>query len=90
MPPYILDNERELYNSNLHLLLKKLSVQTEEDLGGHLNYCVTYLLNNLFLARRKYVRVNTLRGSVDNAVSEWYRKLAVPYEDEKIKLNGEV
>lgn len=59
---------------------------------GELNYCFTvlalrYLRHNGGLT---YQRINDVLGALEGAKQEFYRRMAVPYEDEKIKLNGDV
>jgi len=88
--PYIKPNDRVPYDEPLKDLLDKLSEQDEEDLGGHLNYCVTYLINNLWRNKQRYVRVNTIRGAMENLISEWYLVHVFPYEKEKRRENGGV
>lgn len=88
--PYILSEDREKYTESLEKLLSELSKQNEDDLGGHLNYCITEILRCLFEGKRRYVRINTLRGAIENAWTEFARREVAPYEDEKIKKNGDV
>ena len=58
---------------------------------GELNYQITRLLidyldyNNLC-----YQTINDIMGALEGAKVEFYRRVAIPYEDEKIKENGDV
>jgi len=59
--------------------------------AGDLNYVVT----QLSLAFLKGVGINyndiaLVTGVLTNVNQEFYRRLASPYEDSKIKLNGDV
>jgi len=88
--PYIKTSERMPYYEHLQGLTSELSKQSEENLGGHFNFCVSYLLKRLWENKSRYVRLNTLRGAIDNAVDEWYRCNAVDYEKEKKEENGDI
>lgn len=88
--PYIPSDDRKPYNEHLEALLHELTKQSETDLGGHLNYCVSYLMKRLWEDKKRYVRANTLRGALENALDEWYRFHIVPYEEKKRKENGDV
>lgn len=59
--------------------------------AGELNYSITLLCDD-FLRRmgRKYANVNTVIGVLECAKQEFYRRIASPYENEKIALNGDV
>jgi hypothetical protein len=58
---------------------------------GHLNYLITQLcqeyqeLNGL-----SYQTINDIVGALTCAKEEYYRRVAVPYENQKIKSNGDV
>jgi len=59
--------------------------------AGDLNYLVTKLiLRYLEVHELSYATINDIRGSLENAASEFYRRIAAPYEDVKIKQNGDV
>jgi hypothetical protein len=88
--PYITSQERELYYRHLVKLCEVLSARHEDDLGGHLNYCITYILNELFAEKGRYVRINTLIGAIEGAKQEFYRVHVIPYEEEKRSQNGDV
>jgi hypothetical protein len=58
---------------------------------GELNYqftelCKLYLRTN----GTSYGRINDVIGALEGAKQEFYRRVAAPYEDEKIKENGDV
>jgi len=58
---------------------------------GELNYTITNLLIS-YIQRNKlnYETINALVGVLECAKLEMYRRLAVPYENEKIIQNGDV
>jgi len=59
--------------------------------AGELNYVITKVCDE-FLKRkgRRYAHVNTVIGALECAKQEFYRRIAAPYENEKIALNGDV
>jgi hypothetical protein len=61
------------------------------DNAGELNYVITNLLDDYLSAYGlNYTNVNALVGVLECAKLELYRRIAAPYEDEKIKENGDV
>jgi Domain of unknown function (DUF6899) len=59
--------------------------------AGELNYLFTRLALE-FVRRRglSYQTLNDVRGALHNCASEFYRRVAAPYEDMKIRTNGDV
>ena len=64
--------------------------------AGELNYAVTGLVDD-YLARlatregrTRYAHLNEAVGVLECAKLELYRRIAAPYEDEKIAENGDV
>lgn len=58
---------------------------------GELNYALTVLVRDYFLrSGENYRAINDVLGALDGAAKEFYRRVAVPYEDKKIKSNGDV
>ena len=83
--PYIADQERRA-------LLYPQAVPRDP---GELNYAITALLDAYVYGRYgagdiSYVRINDVLGSLEGAKLEFYRRIAAPYENEKITENGEV
>ncbi len=59
--------------------------------AGHLNYLITNLCQNyLHIKGLSYTTINEIVGALTCAKDEFYRRVAVPYEDKKIKENGDV
>lgn len=60
--------------------------------SGELNYLITQLV--IEYMRNKgdisYQTINDIMDALDGAKSEFYRRIAAPYEDKKIKENGDV
>ena len=82
--PYITQKQRNTLNKSLD---ESLSINTP----GELNYlitviCLIYLRDN----NLKYQTINDIIGALDCAKMEFYRRVVVDYENEKIKINGDV
>jgi hypothetical protein len=59
--------------------------------AGELNYILTKLCRNYFWFNgRRYQQINDVIGALEGCKLEFYRRLVAPYEDEKIKENGDV
>lgn len=58
---------------------------------GELNYVITKLLVEYFHREGAgYSAINDCLGACEGAKLEFYRRVAVPYEDRKIEENGDV
>ena len=58
---------------------------------GDLNYLITkMLLRYLEQKGSSYQTINDVVGALEGAKMEFYRRVAAPYEDKKIKENGDV
>lgn len=79
----------------------RIKFEGEKDVGevvakdgftaGQLNYlistlCLLYLRTNGV----SYNTINSIVGVLECAKQEFYRRIAVPYEQEKIKTNGDI
>jgi len=59
--------------------------------SGELNYMITCLVTDYMTAKGKsYETINDIVGALEGAKLEFYRRIAAPYEDLKIKENGDV
>lgn len=59
--------------------------------AGELNYKITLLLIEYLEENGKnYQKMNDVMGALEGAKLEFYRRIAAPYEDQKIKENGDV
>lgn len=58
---------------------------------GELNYLITSLVHRWLKGRGvSYVSLNAAIGILECAKQELYRRVAAPYEDKKIKENGDI
>lgn len=59
--------------------------------AGEMNYVITTMLIKYFNNHGgNYQAINDVIGALEGAKMEFYRRLAAPYEDVKIKENGDV
>lgn len=93
--PYIDPLDRVALDPHIDALTKALKVGTGgvdlslQDQAGRFNYAVTRMAINV-VGQPKYWKIALMCGVLHNIVTEFYRKLAVPYEDKKIAENGDV
>lgn len=61
------------------------------DNAGDMNYMITLLCDE-YIQRKglRYEHINAIVGALECAKLEMYRRLAAPYENQKIKENGDV
>ena len=82
--PYIKQEDR----LELHKVLTRF---VTADTAGELNYLFTKLILNYMKEKGlSYATINDIVGALEGAKLEFYRRVAVPYEDQKIKENGDV
>lgn len=61
------------------------------DSPGELNYAITDLITRyLWNKDKNYQHINDVVGALEGAKQEFYRRIVGPYEDKKIKENGDV
>jgi hypothetical protein len=58
--------------------------------AGELNYAITDLIQFYWTLHRNYQGINDIVGALEGAKLEFYRRVVAPYEDIKIKENGDV
>ena len=73
----IITNFSELDNDNLMVVL------------GDLNYCITRLIG-ITTGNTSYAKIAMITGVLENVKQEFYRRVAVPYEEEKLVMNGDI
>lgn len=64
---------------------------TVPETPGELNYAVSQIVEE-YVAHKllNYQTINDVVGALEGAKIEFYRRLAVPYEEVKIKENGDL
>lgn len=58
--------------------------------AGELNYAITEIVKAYYKGGQSYQGINDVVGALEGAKLEFYRRVAVPYENDKIKENGDV
>ncbi len=84
--PYIIQPDRDRLDPKIKELADTINMESR---AGELNYTITKLLLAL-KGSGKYKDYNELVGALESAKLEFYRRAISPYEDEKIKENGDV
>lgn len=80
--PYIKKNQRDA--------LTILSVNDAEN-AGELNFLLTSVIKQYIdYNGLNYQHINDVLGALEGAKIEFYRRIAGPYEETKIKENGDV
>lgn len=83
--PYIMKHYRPAFDVHL----KEIGPHTTAP--GDLNYCITVLIHEYLKAHGvSYSTMNDCIGVLEAAKMEFYRRVVAPYEDTKIKENGDV
>jgi hypothetical protein len=78
--PYIIKHRRQ-----------RLAERRDEPRNtGELNYVITTIINEYYRYQGGYSSINDVLGALEGAKLEFYRRVAAPYEDQKIKENGDV
>lgn len=61
------------------------------EVSGELNYQITMLIKKYWDNHGpNYQCINDILGALIGAKLEFYRRIAVPYETEKLEINGDV
>ncbi len=89
--PYIKQERRRDitdYPSQNSVIVKTRNI----DSAGELNFAITSVIADYIAGHgeRSYAIINEVIGVLECAKLELYRRIASPYEDEKIKENGDV
>lgn len=83
--PYIKKDDRAKFRE----FAKALGNRAE--CAGDLNYIITEMVHEYIKKKGlRYANVNEVVGALECCKIELYRKVAAPYEDEKIAENGDV
>ena len=86
--PYIKSENRKKYEKVLHELIGILKALPPEEVDGELNYVMTKVLKGTYPLR--YYHINKAIGVLECVKQEFYRRVAAPYEDLKMKESGDV
>jgi hypothetical protein len=91
--PYVASSARERLDPHIEQLAAEVRRLAAEDGGdaafaGYLNYSCTRLALEAMPARRYWV-IATVVGVLRNVADEFYRRVGVPYEEEKRAAHGD-
>lgn len=79
--PYVREDRRRFPHTSPQLI----------GTGGDLNYRITRMIIEYVQKHGlNYDTIESVRGCLDGAKSEFDRRVAFPYEDRKIRENGDV
>ena len=89
--PYIKKQRRErLDDAILSLVTSLINIETDNASVGDVNYVISNIIWRLFEYNKSYTTANNLIGVLECVKSEFVRRKLNPYEDEKIKENGDL
>ena len=57
---------------------------------GHINYVVSLLLHHVYGEELRYADHNEIIGVLECIKQEFYRRQTIPYEDGKIRQQGDL
>lgn len=84
--PYITQEKREEFRK-----VGETGHNPETRTAGELNYEITLkLLKHLQVNKLSYQTINDILGALEGAKQEFYHRIARPYEESKIRQNGDV
>jgi len=89
MMPYIKPTNRPKYEVWIKGILKTLKDEKGDFDPGDLNYVLFRIAKGLCTPPR-YYKINAVYGVLQCMAFEFYRRVVAPYEDEKIRENGDV
>jgi hypothetical protein len=92
--PYIKKDHRVVLDRYINDLSEAISDKhSNEDIMnimGDLNYSITRLCAKLVGKDVSYTKVGIITGVLENVKQEFYRRIATPYEENKVVENGDV
>ncbi|HUD20273.1 MAG TPA: hypothetical protein VMR81_07560 [Patescibacteria group bacterium] len=86
--PYIPKDQRPVLDREMDPVIKHLASLPFEEQDGALNYTITRMIKHIY--PKRYRHLNRALGVLSAVTQELYRHVVGPYEDEKIKENGDV
>lgn len=90
--PYIKHDDRVKLDPAIGQILGALASVNNTNSAGSLNYIITRLLHEVYgnADNTSYTNINNAMGLLKCVSDEYYRRVAIPYEDKKIIENGDV
>ena len=90
--PYIPSKDRRDLDPHIDELVDAIKKEAQEhdgDFEGLLNYVLTRIVLRI-IPERRYKFIARVTGVLENVKQEFYRRFAVPYEEEKKEETGDV
>lgn len=89
--PYIKQQDRRTIENMIGISKNFKDIGTFVENAGELNYVITSIIHGYFEQNGgRYQQANDIIGALEGAKLEFYRKIVAPYEETKIKENGDV
>jgi hypothetical protein len=88
MMPYITQDDRQQYDADLDAIDEGLDEYGY--ISGHVTYVLYKIMARWFKKQPSYSTICKIRGCLIGTLAEFDRRIAAPYEDKKIKENGDV
>ena len=87
--PYIKKKDRIILDDSIESLA--IRIATYDGMAGRFNYSISKMIDIILTQRGlNYANMNEIIGALECIKLELYRRIASPYEDKKIKENGDV
>jgi hypothetical protein len=86
--PYIKQEERGKWKKIVEEIEKTAKNIPDDKIDGEMNYLITSTLLKIY--EESYFNYNKAIGMIECVKQEFYRRRVAPYEDKKIKENGDV
>ena len=95
--PYISEEERTELDSQIDNMIlairnNKTNLNNPHDFSnylGRINYCFSRIIYGV-MRDVSYRNIAMVTGVLENIKQEYYRRIAEPYEDIKIRQNGDI
>lgn len=95
--PYINEEERLELDDCIDQMIKRISkihmqINNPRDFSnflGRINYCFSRVIMGV-MKTISYKNIAMATGVLENIKQEFYRRLAAPYENQKINENGDI
>jgi len=87
--PYIKKELREKYYKSINDLVNILSLQNKDIMDGQVNFVITSIIKRVYTPD-SYEILNRAVGVLESIKLEYYRRVVVPYEENKIRTSGDV
>lgn len=90
--PYIKQEKRAVLNPAIDAVVDALrQLESDDELNnfeGNVNYVFSSIISKAYSV--SYRAINDVQGVLKCVADEYYRRVAVPYEDQKAYDNGDV